>query len=160
LQDQGDEDVLFLFVGNGPGEAGLRLEAEATGLKNIRFLPSQPLELLSQSLSAGDLHLVTMRSEMAGLVVPSKFYGVMASGRPCLFVGPDASEVACVIRESGVGKVIPPEDGAALASAIQEYRAAPDSLQEAGERGRRLQIEGDAVGGLVKETIKLQARKP
>lgn len=160
LQEHGNEDVLFLFVGDGPGEPTLRQEAERSGLRNIRFLPPQPSDSLSQSLSAGDLHLVTMRLEMEGLVVPSKFYGVIASGRPCLFVGPDASEVARVIRESGVGKVIPPGDGAALASAILEYRADPDSLQEEGERGRRLQRDSNAVGGLVREALHLQARKP
>ena len=66
---------------------------------------------------------------MEGLVVPSKFYGVLAVGKPCLFVGPAGSEVACVIRESGVGAVISPGDVPELASAILKYRNDPQLLE-------------------------------
>lgn len=158
LQDQGGDSILFLFVGNGPGEASLRRESERAGLRNIRFLPPVPSELLSESLSAGDLHLVTMRSEMSGLVVPSKFYGVLASGRPCLFIGPEDSEVARVIRETGVGRVIPPGDGGSLCLEILKYRSDPEILQEEGERAVCLLREDDAVGGLIRDASELLAR--
>lgn len=155
FQDQGEDSILFLFVGNGPGEASFRREAERCGLRNIRFLPPVPPESLSESLSAGDLHLVTMKPEMSGLVVPSKFYGVLAAGRPCLFIGPEDSEIARVIQENGVGRVIPPGDGGSLYSEILNYRASAEILEEEGGRAALLSREGDAVGGLIRDASEL-----
>ena len=149
-EDQGKLGVRFLFVGSGPGEGILRDEVARMGLSSILFLPSQPVELLSESLGAGDLHLVTMKSEMAGLVVPSKFYGVMAAGRPCLFVGPEGSEVARVIRAQGVGEVIAPGDAHELVKAILRYRGAPELMEQAGGRGRLFLKEEDSLGLFLK----------
>lgn len=150
LQDQGEHSILFLFVGNGPGELFLREEARRSGLRNIRFLPPQPPESLSESLAAGDLHLVTMKPEMLGLVVPSKFYGVMAAARPCLFIGPEDSEVARVIREYGVGTVIRPGEGRSLARVILRYLGAPETIQKEGSKAARLQGESDHIGGMIR----------
>ena len=122
LQESGESDILFLFVGEGPMAGNLRLEVERRGLNNVQFIESQPEAELSVSLGAADLHLVTMRSGMEGLVVPSKFYGVVATGRHCLFVGPENAEVARVIREQGVGAVIPVGDPSRLTEAILGYR--------------------------------------
>lgn len=160
LQDQGENSIVFVFVGGGPGELSLRQEAERSGLKNIRFLPSQSSDSLSESLGAGDLHLVTMKSGMSGLVVPSKFYGVMAAGRPCLFLGPEDSEVARKIREAGVGRVIHPGDGRVLALAILKYRAAPEIIQEEGARATFLLQGIDAVGEMVSAASELLSRRP
>ena len=145
LEQRVETGILFLFVGSGPGEGLLRDEVVRMGLKNIRFLPPQPAEFLSESLGAGDLHLVTMKSGMSGLVVPSKFYGVMAAGRPCLFVGPEDSEVARVIREHRVGEVIAPGDADALVRTILRYRGAPEVMAQAGERGRLFLKEQDSL---------------
>ena len=118
--------VLFLIIGGGPGERAVREEASRLGLRNMRFLPSQPAESLSESLGAGDLHLVTMREGTSGLVVPSKFYGVLAAARPCLFVGPADSEVALTIQGGGLGEVVAPGDAGILAESILRYRGSPD----------------------------------
>jgi len=140
LQKRGESDILFLFVGGGPMESALRLKVERLGLHNVRFLESQPAESLSISLAAADLHLVTMREGMEGLVVPSKFYGVMAAGRSCLFVGPPASEIARVIHEQSAGIVISPGDTDSLISAILEHRNSPDRFGDFQEMGHRAQI--------------------
>lgn len=145
LEERGKSGIRFLFVGSGPGERMLRRDVERMGLSSVLFLPPQPVELLSESLGAGDLHLVTMKSEMAGLVVPSKFYGVMAAGRPCLFVGPEESEVARVIIDHAVGEVIAPGDAQALVMAILRYQGSPDLTAQAGERGRLFLKEEDSL---------------
>ncbi|MFZ0436051.1 MAG: glycosyltransferase family 4 protein [Chthoniobacterales bacterium] len=157
LEQRGETGILFLFVGSGPGEGLLRDEVARMGLKNIRFLPPQPAEFLSESLGAGDLHLVTMKSGMSGLVVPSKFYGVMAAGRPCLFVGPDESEVARVIREYGVGEVIAPGDADALFRAILRYRAAPQLTQDEGLKAPNVLGAGDASVALIRIATEILA---
>ncbi|MEY2906889.1 MAG: hypothetical protein RLZZ408_1360 [Verrucomicrobiota bacterium] len=155
LGERGEPEVRFLFVGSGPGEVMLRDEVARTGLQNILFLPPQPLESLSESLGAGDLHLVTMKPGMSGLVVPSKFYGVMASARPCLFVGPEDSEVSRVIRAYGVGEVISPGDAGALVRAILRYRASQEMLAQEGERGLLLLREQDSLALLLKSVAGL-----
>ncbi len=150
LQEKGVADVLLLFVGSGPGEAMLRGEAHRMGLNNVRFLPPQPTDSLSESLGAADLHLVTMMEGMSGLVVPSKFYGVLAAGRPCLFVGPGDSEVAQVMRTREVGRVIPCGRSEELQSAIMEYRAQPSLINEEGTMGRLTLSEPNTADLFVK----------
>ena len=90
-------------------------------LSNVRFLPSQPASKLSESLSAADAHIVTMRPNLCGLVVPSKVYGVLAAGRPCLFVGPKDSEAARLILETGAGSVIESGNPSSLAGMILDW---------------------------------------
>lgn len=144
LQERGEKSVHFLLIGDGPGESMLREEVMKRGLDNVRFLPSQPQGELSESLSAGDIHLVTMREEMSGLVVPSKFYGIMAAARPCLFIGPSDSEVAQMILEHGAGTVIRPGDTEGLLNAILAYRNIPEKCGEEGQRGRSALLQENA----------------
>ena len=125
--DLSGRKVVFLMIGDGPRRAEVQAEAFRRGLGNMRFLPAQPREQLAESLSAADAHLVTMRANLCGLVVPSKFYGVLTAGRPCIFVGPGNSEVARVIKESGVGRVLDPGDGVGLAAAIAGWMDDPSS---------------------------------
>ena len=146
LQEKGEEVVLFLIIGGGPGERAVREEASRLGLRNMRFLPSQPAESLSESLGAGDLHLVTMREGTSGLVVPSKFYGVLAAARPCLFVGPADSAVALTIPGGGLGEVVAPGDAGILAESILRYRGSPDLCREVAARGKAFLASQDAAG--------------
>ena len=159
LQDRGESDILFLFVGGGPGEESLRRDVEASNLRNVRFLPSQPSDLLSQSLGAGDLHLVTMKEGMSGLVVPSKFYGVMAAGRPCLFVGPAKSEVGEFLTMHATGCIIRPGDAGALVSAIISYRNDPESLRVIGERAMASVREEDSRSLFVEVARKVMTNR-
>jgi glycosyltransferase involved in cell wall biosynthesis len=103
----------------------------------VRFLPFQPRERLAESLSAADLHLVTMQEAMEGLVVPSKLYGVLAAGRPALFLGPEGSEAARVVEEHDCGTVLPSVGGAGLADAIRVWYDHPEKLKAASRRARQ-----------------------
>ena len=90
-------------------------------LSNVRFLPSQPAEKLAESLSAADVHLATMQENLCGLVVPSKIYGILAAGRPCVFLGPAASEAARTIKHYQCGTVIPTPHGLTLANCLIKW---------------------------------------
>ncbi len=128
-------EAVVLFVGGGPRKAFLQADVRRRGLPNVRFLPFQPRTRLAESLSAADLHLVTMEARLAGLVVPSKLYGVMAAGRPTLFLGPDGSEAARTVRLHACGAVLPPRpDGAALAAEVRAWHADPARRAQAGRR--------------------------
>ena len=91
--------VVFLFVGGGVGKR----EVEAAALPNVRSLPYQPLEKLSYSLSAADIHVVTLGDDLVGISHPSKVYGALAVGRPVLLIGPRRSHVAELLQRGEFG---------------------------------------------------------
>lgn len=130
-------DVVFLFIGGGQKLPGVRAAAEADALDNVRFLPYQERDQLRFSLAAADVALVTENPDVVGMLVPSKTYGILASGRPLLFVGSEESDVARIVRESRCGCVIRPGDGAGLATAILRLKDDAAEAAELGRNGRR-----------------------
>jgi glycosyltransferase involved in cell wall biosynthesis len=129
----------FVFVGDGSRRDAL--EAEAKGLSNVRFLPFYPVELLPQVLDAADLHVVTVRKGLEGLVVPSKLYPIMAAGKPVLAVAPPDSDVVRIVRKYGFGLVADPEDPEEVAAAVRSARSDPDRLKRMAERAREASLE-------------------
>jgi glycosyltransferase involved in cell wall biosynthesis len=121
-----EEDFLFLFAGEGKRMDEVREGVKRRGLKRVRFLKSQPIERLSESLASADVHLITMRPNVEGLVVPSKIYGILASGRPAAMVGPRDNEIAGLLDSSRSGIVIPNGDAAGLADYLRRLRNHPD----------------------------------
>jgi colanic acid biosynthesis glycosyl transferase WcaI len=128
--------ALFLFVGGGAQQKKVQQFVKARQLSNVRFLPAQCSEELSQSLSGADLHLVSLQPQFCGLVVPSKIYGILAVGRPCIFIGPGESEVERLIKDYSCGSVIEGMDGALLARTIAEYADNPNRVRHAGSNAR------------------------
>jgi glycosyltransferase involved in cell wall biosynthesis len=110
----------------------------ALGLANVRFRPYQPRERLAQSLGACDAHLVTLRPELEGLVVPSKFYGILAAGRAVLFVGAPEGDLQRRVREAACGAVLATADAAGLAQQILRLAAEPVLAQRWGANARAL----------------------
>jgi glycosyltransferase involved in cell wall biosynthesis len=132
-----DDTIEFLITGGGAQLDTIRRER----LPNVRFAAYAPREELSESLSASDAHLVTLQPSLEGLILPSKFYGILAVGRPVLFVGSAEGELARIIREHDCGIVIKPGDGAGLARCIRELAANPERARAMGQRGRSLYDE-------------------
>lgn len=126
LQNSG-HDVEFLFVGSGPRFDELAEERSRRGLDNIRFLPYQPVSKLWEVLEGGDMHIISMKGDAAGFVVPSKFYAALAVGRPCIFIGPKECEAARVISEFKSGVVIPQGDVEHLVASIILFRKNGDA---------------------------------
>lgn len=118
-------DLMFVFVGSGPRRRALEASVTQRGLTNVRFLPAQPRERLAESLSVGDIHLVTLRSGCERYVYPSKLYGILAVGRPIVFVGPPDCGLAREVRERGAGLVAPDDAPAAVAAAIRTLHSDP-----------------------------------
>jgi glycosyltransferase involved in cell wall biosynthesis len=133
---EGRDDVVFLFVGDGPRMAEVRQAKEAGRLENVRILDYFPRDQLHASLSLADVHLISMRREMTGIVVPCKLYGAMASARPALFVGPDHCETADTIRQADCGLVVRLGDGDGLVEALDRLAADPEAARAMGDRGR------------------------
>jgi len=130
-------EVCVLFVGEGQGKTRLEESVRREGLQGVRFLGYQAQEALQYSLSAGDIHLVTLRPEMEGLSVPSKVYGIMAVGRPVVFIGPEGSEVAALVREAGCGEVFSPAEHEKATSALLTLSQDAERRERLGMAGRR-----------------------
>jgi glycosyltransferase involved in cell wall biosynthesis len=128
--------VMFLFVGGGAQRARFEREVLQRRLTNVRMHPYQPRERLGESLSAADIHLVSLNPDLEGLLVPSKFYGIAAAGRPTIFIGAKDGEIARLLEENGCGFVLPPGDGKALANKILELAADQQLCATLGARAR------------------------
>ena len=115
------QDLRFLIIGDGPQKSAVEAEARARGLANWTFLPLQPRERLADSLGAADVHLISLEPKLEGLIVPSKIYGVLAAGRPCIFIGAPDGEVAELLRRHDCGVTVDPEDSVALVVAIEKF---------------------------------------
>jgi len=96
-----DERIHFLFVGGGSEFKKVQAFAKEKALPNITCLPYQPMEKLSGSLSAADLHLVVMGDPFVGIVHPCKIYNILTLGVPFLFIGPGASHGGDLVQRLG-----------------------------------------------------------
>jgi colanic acid biosynthesis glycosyl transferase WcaI len=134
---ENDPSIQFLIVGEGNAKPGLINQATELGLRNVRFLPTQPKEVLPEMLGAADLSLVTLNRHLGQLNVPSKTYSIMASARPVLASVPENSEIARLVKAADCGLGVPPEDPHSLAQAIRSLAHRPESLQVYGANGRR-----------------------
>lgn len=133
-----DARVRFIFIGGGAQKKYAEDAAAARRLSRVHFKPYQPYERLAYSLSVPDLHLVSLRPELEGLVVPSKFYGVLAAGRPMLYIGREDAELAGILRAERCGEVVPAGDARALADAIGRFSDNLDLARELGLNARKL----------------------
>src|SRR5262245_3258216 len=87
-------DIVWLFIGGGALYRQFETEIRCRGLRSVQYQPYQPRDRLADSLSAADVHIVSLRPALEGLVVPSKFYGIAAAGRPTIFIGDKDGEIA------------------------------------------------------------------
>ena len=132
----GNENTGLVFIGGGANRDALGAAAAAAA--NVRFLPFRPPEQIPHVMMAGDVHIVTIRRGLEGVVVPSKLYSILAAGRPVLAVAASNSDAARIVTESGCGLAADPDDPAAVAAAIRELRSDPARLAEMGRRAREI----------------------
>jgi glycosyltransferase involved in cell wall biosynthesis len=129
-----NENAGLVFIGDGANRAAL--EASVPAGSNVRFLPFRPFEQIPHVMMAGDVHVVTVKRGLEGIVVPSKLYSILAAGRPVLAVAAAQSDAARIVVESGCGLAADPDDPAAVAAAIRELRRDPARLADMGRRAR------------------------
>ena len=129
-------NVRWLFVGGGRKRVFLDRFIQETSVGNVEVRPYQPRDVLSQTLAVGNAHLVSVDRQLAGMIVPSKFYGALAAGRPVLYVGPRATEIADTIEELQCGFVIQPGCAADLVRAIEQLQSDPKLAAAMGARAR------------------------
>jgi colanic acid biosynthesis glycosyl transferase WcaI len=132
------KDITFVFVGDGVKRDEIVSRLNNEDLANVRLMPFVPEAELCDLLASADASLVTLERGIEGLAVPSKFYNIMASGRPTLACVPKSCEVALVVEESKCGLHVNQEDPQNLASAIVQLADNPSMAEEMGANGRRV----------------------
>jgi glycosyltransferase involved in cell wall biosynthesis len=131
--------IVFLFIGGGYQFDRLAQLVKERGLDAIfRFAAYQAKTLLKYSLSVSDVHLVSLKPELEGLIVPSKFYGIAAVGRPVISISARDGEIAQLILQHWCGLVIEPGNGQALAEALVNLSEDRPSVTEMGKRARSM----------------------
>lgn len=132
--------VRFIFTGSGPKFDFV--QRQLSGSSIAEFRPPVALSELNRSLASADVHLASMIDSLCGLVVPSKIYGALAAGRPCVFIGPSASEAARLLERTGCGVALAGNDGgAALTELLRSWANHPEELA-----AMRARCELSAVG--------------
>ncbi|MDH5692225.1 MAG: glycosyltransferase family 4 protein [Gammaproteobacteria bacterium] len=132
------KEIVFLFIGSGPQKTWMEEETKRKKLHNVLFLPPQERAMLPYSLTLPDLHLITLKSDVEGLSVPSKFYGAGAASKPVIFIGDEQGELAKLIRECEGGAVIREHDSEALAQTVLRLKESPVECERMGDNIRRL----------------------
>ena len=133
-----DPNIIFLFVGGGHQFDMLARLVKERGLTNFRFMPYQNRELLKYSLAVADVHWVSLRPELEGLIVPSKIYGIAAAGRPVISIAAKDGEIAGIIGKHKCGINIEPGDSSGLASTLLHLSKNADDCREIGNRARTM----------------------
>ncbi|WP_439628102.1 glycosyltransferase family 4 protein [Shinella sp.] len=136
------QDIRFLMVGGGHKLASVQGAVRERGLANVTFKPLQPAEQLAESLGVPDLHVVSLLPRLEHCIIPSKFYGILAAGRPTLFIGDPKGSVAAVIDAEGCGVNIGIGEAERLARTIAELAASPERVVAMGETARAV-LEAD-----------------
>jgi glycosyltransferase involved in cell wall biosynthesis len=151
LLEKSDPDVSLVFVGDGAQRD--RLVALADGCKSIRFLPFFPATKIPSVMAAGDVHVITVKKGLEGVVVPSKLYGVLAAGRPILAVTDIASDVSAITQEKKCGYAASPQVPAQVFLAMRALAAGGaggPGLKAMGEAARAVAPDYDRVKELQK----------
>jgi glycosyltransferase involved in cell wall biosynthesis len=137
IQNKGYKDVVFVFIGEGIKKEYIKKKAEGRSLNNFLFFPYQPRNRLTYSLGIADVSLVTLEKGFEGMVVPSKIYGILASGRPVIAVVGGESEIVSIIREGNCGKIVRIRNYQALEDGILKYYNDREKRREDGLNGRK-----------------------
>lgn len=136
-------DIRIVFQGDGVKKDDLQSRARRLELSNVTFLPFQPKERLGESFAAADAFIVSMQAGLAGYIVPSKLYGILAAGRPYVAAVEDTCEVAAITRTSECGLIAQPGNARDLADRILDLYRDRDLGRRLGEKARAVGLSFD-----------------
>ena len=136
-----DERFRFLFVGSGGRREELASFVATHDLHSVELRPYVERASLGESLSVGDIGLVTQRDICCGSVVPSKVYGILAAGRPILFIGPRQATPALIIQRFNCGWQVDCGDVSALTQLLLHLADHPEEVSRAGSNAREALLQ-------------------
>lgn len=136
-------DIRVVFVGEGVKKPSLEHRVQAMGLQNVRFLPYQLKEGLRDSFASANVFIVSLNRGLAGYIVPSKLYGILAAGRPYVAAVEESCEVATITRRYDAGLLAAPGDAKELADKILTLYHDRDLAQRLGANARQAALAFD-----------------
>jgi putative colanic acid biosynthesis glycosyltransferase WcaI len=136
-------EIEFVVVGDGIKKRALEELARRNGLENVRFLPYQPKEKLTESFACADVFIISLKRGLAGYIVPSKVYGILAAGRPFVSAVEEASEIETIRRKHDCGLAARPDDARDLAEKILLLYQDRGFCRHLGANARRAALEFD-----------------
>ena len=136
-----DPDILFQISGSGSNYEKLQQCCLSEGLKNIIFEGYAPLDQLEDHLGLADLSLVIFDSSFKNILLPSKYYGILASGRGVLLISGSENDISRDIKNTGCGCVFNHGESENLAKKLRDFAKNPDLVLHMGLRSRSLYDE-------------------
>jgi len=134
-----EPQFIFLMIGGGKRFDELSRAVKRQGLtSSFRFTPYQEQKMLSNSLAVADAHWLSLNPKLEGLIVPSKFYGIAAAGKPIIVIGDKNGEIARRVQQHGCGIVVAPGDTDAMIDALRLLANAPRTISEMGRQARAM----------------------
>jgi glycosyltransferase involved in cell wall biosynthesis len=158
-------DIRFIFVGGGSERVKAKAFVEKQSLRNVGFLPYQPLSRLGEVLSSADLNVVVMGNPYIGIVHPCKIYNILSVGTPFLYIGPPESHIEDIIqnlgREGGAYSARHGDAASAVKGILEAQRKSasgnPCALRELGRRYSMAHLLPQIIGAM--ECSSEQGRK-
>lgn len=132
-----NDPIQFVFIGDGAKRTSCLQKVQDLGLENCLFLPYQDKKNLPYSLTAADVSLVSIAKNLEGLVVPSKLYGILASGRPIAAICEPHSYLCQLVAEADCGSTFIQGDSHGLANFLRFLSLNPEKTEQMGLSGRR-----------------------
>lgn len=130
--------ITFALFGNGAQETPIRARIERENIENVKLFPVLPQSEMAELFASADVSLVTLEPNMEGLCVPSKFYPILASGRPTIALVGEQCEIAYVLAEAECGVRLDQNDAAALAGFLTHFAGSPSEAAKMGQNARKV----------------------
>ena len=142
------KDIQMVFVGDGVKRPLFEEQVRAMGLQNVSFLPYQPKERLVESFATADVFIVSLKRGLAGYIVPSKLYGILAAGRPYVAAVEEECEVAGITKKHDCGLLAEPGNPGDLAKKILTLYHDRALARRLGENARKAALHYDRPIGV------------
>jgi glycosyltransferase involved in cell wall biosynthesis len=134
---QNEKDILFLFIGEGAKKHCIKEYIENNNLDNIMILPYQKREDLAYSLGMADIHVLSLQEQYNHLAAPSKLYGILASGKPVIFIGSQKCYIARILEKNHCGFQVDINDSEKLIHIIKEIKNNTGLFNELSQNSRK-----------------------
>lgn len=149
-----EENIQFIFVGDGPEKQDLIKMAQERGLNNVTFLPLQPKKNMPKIVASMDAAIIPLRKlELFKGALPSKMFETLASEIPIIL--PVQGEAAKLINSANAGIVVEPENSKEIAEAVLKLYNDIELRKNLGENGRAYVMENYARENITRKLEKI-----
>lgn len=132
-----NKQIKFIIIGDGSWKSNLDEMLAESEHDNIVCFPMQPTDSIAYVYSLGDIGIVSLKSDITQIALPSKTWDILSAGRPAICEIDRYSCLCKIIEEEKCGYCVSPGDAEGMAEAILKLYSDHENLRSAGERGRK-----------------------